>query len=106
MNMLRVDEFQQSGVTMSTTEPALLDSAPWRLRYAVRVKNFIDHDRTRMDAGRKSLTSRNIVRPDAGRQTKVAVIRETHGFVFGTKAHDRQNWSKCLFLHHVHLLID
>ena len=44
--------------------------------------------------------------PDAGGQTKDAVVRKLDCFVVGLESHDRQHWTKRFVAHDRHSVID
>ena len=57
MNVLRRDEFQQTEFAVRSAVTALLETAPRRLPNAVRVKNFVNANRSRENFFRDSFPS-------------------------------------------------
>ena len=105
MNVLGVDEFQQTGAAMRSAESALLHAAPGGLRDSMSVQSLVYHDRSRVDALGDSLSAREVAGPDAGRQTVNAVVCQMNRVVVRLECHDGKHRAEGFFSHHVHLVV-
>src|SRR5688500_11804103 len=106
MNMLRRYQLEQTQTPMRPAITALLDAAPRRLRHRMRVNNFIDHHRARVDPFRELTSAPDIARKHRRSQTVNAVVRQPDSLVVRLESHDRQHWPKRLFHHDLHRVID
>ena len=66
VNMLRLNQLEQTHAAVSPAVAAVFDATPRCLRDAVSVDDFVDHHRSRFNAFRKASSSGDVPGPDAG----------------------------------------
>src|SRR4030095_10291352 len=83
-----------------------LHTSPWRLGQRVRVNNFVNHYCTSFKSFGYALSAFEIAGKNRSSQTVDRIIRKSDSFFVSLKRHDRKNWTKRLFSHYRHRMID
>src|SRR5688500_17269883 len=106
VDVVRRGHFEQPQTAVRAPQTALLDAAPRRLRDAVRVEHFVDHDGARLDAARDAPAAAEVARPDARRQPELAVVGEPDGLLLVAEGHKGEDGAEGLLAHHGHRVVN